>query len=225
MQTAGAVTVSSDSPFHLLLALTAPLSKSPSYRDRNGQRGQRVAFTVAAVAPSLGSGLRRRACARRRRRDAAPRACERRPSRHRSLAAPLAVQHERATARCGHTEEARRAADAAAATATRVLRCQQEGAARLSDGALRREGPPKPRPPTETERGGGGARRRRAPFFIGLIQKPVEWRAALARSRCSRCCVSRRSSLSRSLTQLSSEGRKKEALTKPKKVMTRTKSR
>ena len=31
--------------------------------------------------------------------------------------------------------------------ATRVLRCQQEGAARQSYGALRREAPPKPRPP------------------------------------------------------------------------------
>ena len=107
--------------------------------------GQRVAFTVAAFAPSLGSGPRQGERARRPRRDA-------RTARIRAPTDTPSVSRG-AFGGCIRAGEAAspgargRSPPPRPPPATRVLRCQQEGAARRSYGALRREAPPKPRPP------------------------------------------------------------------------------
>ena len=153
----------------------------------------------------------------------APRARERRPSRHRSLAAPLAVQHERATARCGDTEVARRAADAAAAT--------RHPRAQVSTRGCR---------PTERRRFAArrtakaaaadrDRKRRRRRAAAGAFLYRLDSKTGGMESRARSLTLLRVSTfVALSLTHptlLWTGERRKEALTKPKKVMTRTKSR
>ena len=197
-----------------------PLYRSPNATTVLTDGGQRVAFTAIDVEDRSVRGPRSGSALGVGAEKLEARAFERRPTRHRSLASPLAVQCELPPPppppRSEHTDRHRRcppcrqcrppsqppaARHPRAQVSTRGCRPtrRRRFAARRTAKAAAADRDRKRR-----RRQRQRARGARAPFFIGLIQKPVESRAR-SRTRWpprAHRCVSRRP-----LIQLCSEER------------------